>query len=162
MDIPFENIEMVVIGPQYVTIEVADGLDILRPIPDQIRLLRDEVFGDGGLIGPVTEGDLASQLAQEAPTITVLNGSYQAGLEESTANWLREQGFNVVETGVGNPSAVSTVAIQGYAPYGLDWIVGTFGISSGQISNDFPSDRAQQPDLVLLLGDDWAYNNPLP
>ena len=161
MDIPFENIEMVVIGPQYVTIEVADGLDILRPIPDRIRLLRDEIFGDGGLIGPEAEGDLASRLAEEAPTITVLNGSYQTGLEESTANWLREQGFNVVETGVGNPSTVSTVAIQGYAPYGLGWIVETFGISSGQVDNDFTADRAQ-PDLVLLLGDDWAYDNPMP
>ena len=40
MEIPPENIEMVVIGPQYVTIETADGLAILRPIPDRIRLLR--------------------------------------------------------------------------------------------------------------------------
>lgn len=161
MEIPPENIEMVVIGPQYVTIEAADGLAILRPIPDRIRLLRDEVFGEGGLVGPAAEGDLASLVGQEAPTLTVLNGSYQTGLETTTADWLREQGFNVVATGMGNASAVSTVAIQGYAPYGLDWLVETFGISSGQISNDFTADRTQ-PDLVLLLGDDWAYNNPMP
>lgn len=162
MDIPFENIKMVVIGPESVTIEVSpDGLDILRPIPDRIRLLRDEVLGGGGLIAPAAEGDLASLVAQEAPTVTVLNGSYQAGLEETTANWLREQGYNVVATGVGDVSAITSVAIQGPAPYGLRWLVETFGIAAGQIDNDFTSDRSQS-DLILLLGDDWAYSNPMP
>jgi LCP family protein required for cell wall assembly len=162
MEIPFENIEMVVIGPQYVTIETSpDGLAILKPIPDKIRLLRDEVFGSGGLIGPVAEGDLAERVKQEAPTIRVLNGSYQAGLEESTAEWLREQGFNVQEVGVGNAAAVSRVTLQGFAPYGLNWIVENVGIQTAQIANDFTADRTQ-PDLVLILGDDWAYANPMP
>jgi LCP family protein required for cell wall assembly len=162
MDIPFENIEMVVIGPQHVTIETSpDGLDILRPIPDRIRLLRDETLGGGGLIAPAAEGELANLVTQEAPTITVLNGSYQGGLEETTANWLREQGYNVVETGYGNASAISSVILQGPAPYGLRWITETFGLAGGQITNDFTPDRTQ-PDLILLLGDNWANNNPMP
>ena len=45
MDIPRENITTAVIGPEYVTIEKSpDNLDILRPIPDKIRLLRDQLF----------------------------------------------------------------------------------------------------------------------
>jgi len=162
MEIPFENIEMVVIGPQYITIETSpDGLAILKPIPDKIRLLRDEIFGTGGLISPATEGDLAERVVQEAPTITVLNGSYQTGLEETTAEWLRQQGFNVQEVGVGTTTAISSVTLQGFAPYGLNWIAETFGISVGQITNNFTNDRTQ-PDLVLVLGDDWAYSNPMP
>ncbi|QRN82747.1 LCP family protein [Chloroflexota bacterium] len=162
MDIPYENIQMVVIGPSYITIETSpDGLNILRPIPDKIRLLRDEVFGIGGLIAPVTEGDLASRVAAEAPTITVLNGSYQTGLEETTAEWLRQQGFVVLETGVGPTTAITEVTLQGYAPYGLSWIAETFGIAAGQRDYDFTNDRTQ-PDLILILGDDWAYSNPMP
>ena len=162
MEIPFENIEMVVIGPQYITIETSpDGLAILKPIPDKIRLLRDEIFGSGGLVAPITEGDLAERVVQEAPTITVLNGSYQTGLEETTAEWLRQQGFTVERVGVGNATAVSKVTLKGFTPYGLSWIAETFGLSAGQITNDFTNDRTQ-PDLVLVLGDDWAYANPMP
>ena len=162
MDIPFENIQMVVIGPQYISIGTSpDGLDIIIPIPDKIRLLRDEVFGTGGLIAPAAEGDLAQRLVLEAPTITVLNGSYQVGLEETTAEWLRQQGFVVQEVGVGPTTAVTKVTLQGPAPYGLSWIAETFGITAGQREYDFTNDRSQ-PDLILILGDDWAYSNPMP
>lgn len=162
MDIPFENIQMVVIGPEYISIgKSPDNLDILIPHPDKIRLLRDEVFGTGGLVAPAAEGDLAQRLVLEAPTITVLNGSYQAGLEETTAEWLRQQGFVVQEVGVGSTTAVTQVTIQGLAPYGLSWLAETFGISAGQRLYAFTNDRSQ-PDLILILGDDWAYSNPMP
>ncbi len=162
IDIPRENIRMVVIGPEYITIEKSpEGLDILRPIPDKIRLLRDEVFDTGGLLGPVSEGDLLSLVSQENARISVLNGSYQPGLAESTAAWLREQGFNVVEEGnAPDVTTVSEVTIQGPAPYALKWLVETFGMTAGRITNAFTPGAAV--DLVLVLGDDWAANNPIP
>lgn len=161
MEIPLENIQMVVIGPEYVSIETSpEGLDILRPIPDRIRLLRDEVLGDGAL-GPVAEGDLASLVAEEAPTVRLVNASYQPDLAERTAAWLREQGFEVLENSAAEEITVSSVTVQGPAPYGLRLIVEAFGMTAGQITHSFNPDRSVA-DLVLVLGDDWAANNPLP
>jgi polyisoprenyl-teichoic acid--peptidoglycan teichoic acid transferase len=162
IDIPRENLQMVVIGPEYVTIETSpDGLDILRPIPDKIRLLRDEIFDIGGLLGPESEGDLLSLVAQENARISVLNGSYQPGLAEKTADWLREQGFIVVEEGnTPNATTVSEVIIQGSTPYALKWLVATFGMTAGRITNAFSSEATV--DVVLVLGDDWASNSPIP
>ncbi len=161
-EIPRENIQTIVIGPEYVTIEKSpDNLDILRPIPDKIRLLRDEVFDTGGLLGPASEGDLLSLVTQENARVSVLNGSYAPGLAETTADWLRGQGFNVVEVGnAPNTTTVSEVTIQGPAPYALKWLVETFGMTAGRIKNAYTPGAAA--DIVLVLGDDWASNNPMP
>ena len=160
-EIPRENIQMVVIGPEHVTLEKSpDGLDILRPIPDKIRLLRDQVLSSDGVLGPVGNKDLESLVSEEAARITLLNGSYQGDLAERTAQWFQDQGLNVLGTGFANPTAVSSVTLQGPTPYALKWIVDTFGMNGGQIKHDFvPS---SETDIILILGDDWAYNNPMP
>ena len=161
MDIPRENITTAVIGPEYVTIEKSpDNLDILRPIPDKIRLLRDQLFGTGGILGPAAEGDLLSLVAAEQPTVRILNGTYQGGLEETTAAWLREQGFNVVEVGSTSATTVSSVILQGTTSYGLKWLVDAFGLTVGRIEVDYTPGATV--DLILTLGDDWAANNPMP
>ena len=67
----------------------------------------------------------------------------------------------MLETGVGPTTAVTEVTLQGYAPYGLSWIAETFGIAAGQREYGFTNGRSQ-PDLILILGDDWAYANPMP
>lgn len=161
MEIPRENIEMVVIGPEYVTLEKSpDGLDILRPIPDKIRLLRDQVLSSGGVLSPVSDEELLTLVAEESARITLLNGSYQGDLAEVTAQWFQEQGVNVLGTGYANPTSVSTVTMQGATPYALRWISETFGMTSGQIRHDFLPNG--EMDIILILGDDWASNNPMP
>jgi LCP family protein required for cell wall assembly len=161
MEIPRENIEMVVIGPEYITLEKSpDGLDILRPIPDKIRLLRDQVLSSGGVLSPVSDEDLLTLVAEESARITLLNGSYQGDLADVTAQWFQDQGVNVLGTGYANPTSVSTVTMQGATPYALRWISETFGMTSGQIRHDFLPDG--EMDIILILGDDWASNNPMP
>jgi hypothetical protein len=118
------------------------------------------LFSTGGILGPAAEGDLPTLVAEEGASIRILNGSYQAGLEDTTAAWLQEQGFNVVETGSTDGTTVSSVLVQGAVPYGLDWLVDAFGMTVGRIEHGFvPGATA---DLVLILGDDWAANNPMP
>jgi polyisoprenyl-teichoic acid--peptidoglycan teichoic acid transferase len=160
-EIPKENIEMVVIGPEHITFAKSpDGLDIVRPIPDRIRLLRDETFSSGGVLGPVGEEDLPARVAEEAPSVMLLNASYQPDLGERTADWLRNQGFQVVGIGTSQSTSVSTVDLQGPAPYGLRFLVDAFGMTPGHIDHRYAPDA--EMDLVLTLGDDWANNNPLP
>ncbi len=160
-EIPRENIQMVVIGPEYVTIETSpDGLSILKPIPDKIRLLRDETLGAGGVVSPLATGDLLDLVAEENAKIHVQNGSGITGLATQTTTWLQAQGLNAVEAGNAAATTVSTVTVQGGAPYALRWLVNTFGMSAGAIKHEFVP--GAEPDLILILGSDWAANNPLP
>jgi polyisoprenyl-teichoic acid--peptidoglycan teichoic acid transferase len=160
-EIPKENIQMVVISPEYITIEKSpDGLDILKPIPDKIRLLRDEIFGNGGLLAPAAGDDSLSLAVEEGAYIRVLNGSYQPDLGTKTAAWLVEQGLNAVAEGNVESTTVSSVTLQGEAPYALRWLAETFEMTVGRITHDYIPDAIA--DLVLILGDDWASNNPMP
>jgi LCP family protein required for cell wall assembly len=160
-EIPKENIQTIVIGPEYVTIAKSpDGLDILKPIPDKIRLLRDEVLGDGGVLSPAGDNDLSSQITEEGAQIKVLNGSSQADLAAKTAAWLQEQGFDVVAEKNTEHTTVSAVTLQGETPYTLRWLVETFEMETGRITHEYTS--GADADLVLILGEDWASNNPMP
>ncbi len=160
-EIPRGNIEMIVIGPEHVNFgKSPDGLEILRPIPDKIRLLRDEVFESEGVLAPTEEEDLLTMVQEENARVKLLNASYQPDLAEITAAWLRDNGFNVTETGSTQSTPVSTVDLQGTTPYALRWLVETFGMTTGHIDYRYAPDA--EADIVLILGDDWAYNNPMP
>ena len=160
-EIPLENIEMIVIGPEYITIETSpDNLDILKPIPDKIRLLRDEVFNDGGILRPMAEGNLSDRVKEEKASIRILNGTYQADLGQRTADWLEALGYEVFEIENTQTAAYSSVLIQGSVPYSLRFIVEAFEMTAGQIAHTYTPDATV--DIVLTLGDDWAANNLLP
>ena len=66
----------------------------------------------------------------------------------------------MVEQGNAQATTVSTIMLQGYAPYALRWLVDSFGMTPGHIDHNFTPGATA--DLVLFLGDDWAANNPLP
>ncbi len=59
LNIPKENILRGVIGPPNMVgfNTRPDGAKVLRPVPDQIRALRDELFVDTSAIGPVPPGE---------------------------------------------------------------------------------------------------------
>ncbi len=161
MEVEREDISQVIISNEYVAFgKSPDGLDILKPIPDKIRLLRDEVFNSGGALGPVASGDILTLVAEEGAAISVRNGSYQAGLAANTAAWLREQGFNVVQETDAEYAVYSQIYVYSSTPYALRWLSETVGISTANIFNDFMP--TPEFDIVLVLGDDWAANNPMP
>lgn len=160
-EIPRTNIEMVVIGPEHITFAKApDGQEILRPIPDKIRLLRDEVLSSGGVLSPAANGDLPGKVAEEGARVMVLNASYQPDLGERTAAWLRDQGLNVVGVGSANATSVSSLDLQGTAPYALRWLMENFGMTTGHLDHEFLPNS--EVDIVLVLGDDWAASNQMP
>ena len=161
LDVDREKINQVVISNEYVTLgKSPDGLDILKPIPDKIRLLRDEVFGNGGALSPVAEGDILELVAEESARISVRNGSSIVGLESATAEWLRGQGFNVVEETSANYTVYSQIYIYGGTPYAVRWLSDSMRVTSNEIFYQF--DPNATVDIVLILGDDWAGNNPMP
>lgn len=159
--IDVDQITQLVISNEYITLgRSPDGLDILIPVPDKIRLLRDEVFNTGAALGPVAEGDLLSLVAQEGARVSVRNGSYLGGLAGTTANWLREQGVNVVEETDSTYTVYTQIYINGATPYAAQYLAETMNVSSASVYFNYMVNP--EMDIVVILGDDWAGNNPMP
>ncbi len=162
LQIPKENIRNTVITGQYVTFEKSpDGLDILKPIPDKIRLLRDEYFSSGVAVGPAAVGDKLIDLCKvENAYIAVYNGSSHPGLATETVAYLKTLGLNVVEEGNTDYTIYSQINLIGSKPYTLKYLVDLTAIHTNRIKNLF--DPSSETHISLILGDDWANNNPMP
>ena len=80
--IPEENIRQGVIGVDQVDFAFSyDGQDILRPLPDQILQLRDQIFSLSGPIVPMApQEDTQTLVDEEYATVMVLNGTFTTGL----------------------------------------------------------------------------------
>lgn len=166
------NINSYVIDSTCVTFGMSpEAQEILIPIPDKIRLLRDEAFTTGGPVGPAastgngTTEDLSSLVADENARISVQNGSWMTGLAGSTATYLKNQGFNIVEETNGEASDVTTLYLYSGKPYALQSFFKTFadaGLNNPRLY--FRTDLESPVDIVIVLGNDWANyvsNNPL-
>ncbi|MGC9396622.1 MAG: LCP family protein [Anaerolineae bacterium] len=66
-----------------------DEMHILIPLRDEIRKVRDEVFGL-----QTTNGDVQT-LAEEAATVSVLNGTQTSGLAFTTSQFLEANGLSI-------------------------------------------------------------------
>ena len=161
LDVDRNNIKSLVISNEYTTMAVSeDGLDILRPVPDKIRLLRDEMFGVGDILGPVAEGAMRDIIAEEAARVSIRNGSSHEGLATQTATWLREQGFNIAEETNAEYTVYTQIYVYNGTPYALRFLAESAGTSSLNIY--YTDDVDVGFDIVMVLGDDWANNNPMP
>ena len=161
LEVDRDEIKQVVITNEYVTLgKSSDGLDILKPVPDKIRLLRDEVFGAGAALGPVAEGEILDLVAEEGARISVRNGSSQPDLAAITGAWFREQGINVVEEVNTDYNLTTRLYVNSGLPYAVNWLSETMGVTSSNIVND--EDPGGEIDIIVVLGDDWAAQNPMP
>ncbi len=165
--IPRDNIKQAVIDFSMVTlgkvVQNGQSLDIFKPIPDKIRELRDSIFVAGGPLSPDAQGANALDLAkQENATVSVLNGTYTSGIASKTSDYLKAQGINVVSVGnAAQASSVTTIIDHSGRPYTLKYFQQLFGLkSSSQIINKY--DPSAPADIEIILGDDWAANNPMP
>lgn len=163
LDVPGDQFAHKVIDGAYVNIgKSPEGLDILRPIPDKIRLLRDEVF-----YGTVTSSetgtvqDMAAIIQDEQARVSVRNASSYADLGTRTAAYLRGQGVNVVEEINSDYQVYSRITLYGSKPYTLKYLVDLIKIAPSS-NIVYAYDPNAPVDIVLQLGDDWAANNTLP
>lgn len=136
--------------------------DVLKPIPDKIRELRDEIFLAGGAVSPLAKGENALALAkQENASVIVLNGTLTSGIALQTGDYLKTQGINVVNNGNANQNLPVTRVIDHTGrPYILKYLKEVFGLgSSSQIISAY--DPAAPADIEIILGEDWAAKNPM-
>jgi polyisoprenyl-teichoic acid--peptidoglycan teichoic acid transferase len=167
-DVSTENIESNVINYSMTTLASVlsdDGkpMSILVPQPDKIRELRDQMFAESGSIKPMAQGEPIQLALDEGASLEVLNGTYTAGLAGTTGDYFKSLGMNVAV--VGNPDQLGyprTVIIDHRGkPYMTKYLLDLFKTTAAsQFQIKF--DPASPADVTIILGDDWAYNNPMP
>jgi LCP family protein required for cell wall assembly len=162
--IPPESIKRGVIDnsmvlPDNTTLAGQDAA-VLKPIPDKIRILRDEIFSSVGPLSPLAQGDPVTLMKADAARVRVFNGTYTAGLDSRTGNYLVSQGMNVTEIGQASQTYGRTTIVV-YSPklYTLKYLVAVFGVTAyDQII--FKSEPGSAVDIEVRLGDDWINNVP--
>jgi LCP family protein required for cell wall assembly len=160
--IPEENIRKGVIGVDQVDFAYSyDGQDILRPLPDEIRKLRDEIFTISGPLVPLApQADQQALVDQEYATVLVLNGTFTPGLASQTMEYLRASGLNTSDPGNANERYLVTTIIDYTGnPYTVEMIVELMSISPENVYHRY--DVAGQADIVVIAGEDWADDNPM-
>ena len=137
-----------------------EGEAILKPIPDKIRVLRDELFATAGSKSPLATPAVGSTLVKdEAARVVIWDGS-GAGLGERTAEYLRGQGINVIQVADASYSPGTKIEIFNGKPNTVAYLAQLMGVASANIWNTY--DPAAGLDVRVTIGVDWAQNNPLP
>ena len=155
------NIGRAVIGPpEMVTFERViyggEAADVLKPVPDKIRMLRDEIFTATGAIGPsVDTGNPQAAAEDEFARVIVLNGAGQEGLAGQFADALRDLGFNVTEIANADRMDYPTTRIIDYTgnPYTTQYLVNLMDLTQSQVL--FQTLPDGDVDVALVIGYDW-------
>jgi hypothetical protein len=166
-DIPVASFNQRVIDYTMVSLDdvTVGGVNesILRPLPDKISELRNEIFMAGGPVSPLAaQGDPAALMKADGARIRLLNGSYTPGLEVNTGDYLLTQGMAVTEVVNADTSYNSTIIVL-HSPklYTLKYLYAVFGVTSSTQILIMP-DPASTVDVEVFLGNDWATNNTIP
>jgi LCP family protein required for cell wall assembly len=161
LDIPMSSIQRGAIAPPKAVLGPFQPGEFYIPVPDQVRLIRDQVFASSSMASPVlTAGDARANMQTEAASIVVANGTYIGGLASDTQSYLQSQGANVVGTENSDYTTYTRLIDYTGNPYTGRYLVDLMNISPYSIS--FQYDPNSPVDVLVILGDDWAGNNPMP
>jgi LCP family protein required for cell wall assembly len=164
-DIPVESIKKGVIDYNMVllanTTLGGENAAVMKPLPDKIRELRDQIFTSGGALSPLAaQNDLTAMMREDAARVRILNGSIAGGLEQTTGQFLANQGVQVTEAGPAEGTNSTIIILYSPKLYTLRYFQSLFGItSSSQIL--IRPDPASTVDIEVRLGNDWMNNNPM-
>ncbi|MFO7624520.1 MAG: LCP family protein [Anaerolineales bacterium] len=163
--IPVEHIRREILDLERVVQDYSwDGQQILRPIPEEILALRDEIFTSTGLPAPAASSAAANpdEMRQaENASVSVLNGTYTAGLASRTREYLISQDVNVAVTGNALEIYDYTTLINYSGKiYTQEYLVELLNIQPSQVFNQY--DPNSEVDITILLGNDWLEANPMP
>jgi LCP family protein required for cell wall assembly len=157
-----ENITRAAIGSEQITNSWSwDGQDILLPIPEKVRVIRDQIFTTDGSSSPLAVAtDSSGSMTTEEARVVVQNGTGLEGLAGKTAEYLKSQGVNVIQEGnAGQTYDQSTIYLYNSKPATLQFLSGLFGVDSNRVWNSF--DPNAEADIVIIVGNDWAASNPM-
>jgi LCP family protein required for cell wall assembly len=166
-DIPFDKIKSVVFD--FNAMRIANttlggqNASVFRPVPDQIEVIRNEVFTTSGPVSPMAKGDPIALMQADNAKVGVLNGTGVTNLDQRSANYFHTLGLNIAGTGRASQLySQSTVYMCSPKLYTLRYLVARQIITSGnQISfNTKLCQTYQGIDVVVVLGNDWVPKLP--
>jgi hypothetical protein len=130
--------------------ETPDELQILIPLRDKIRDVRDEVFE---LNGP---SDGLQTLEEEEASVGVLNGTLTEGLAYSTAEYLEANGITVASYANADRQDYDTslIILNRDKPATANRLLEMLGLPRSAIVNG--SNPTAQNDVVVILGSDYV------
>lgn len=136
-----------------------DGAQVLIPLRDRLREVRDYVFA-ADIPTPIPNQAHATQVVMtptpETATVSVLNGTTRAGLAGATAEYLSTQG--VATANIGNADRQDYVASQVIMnrdkPMTAARIANLLKLPATAIVKGADPNAAQ--DIVVILGNDYA------
>ncbi len=156
--IPIESIRRGVIGSDAINFYTTpDGDQVLKPLPDQVRTVRDFVFGTTGLSSPLADLTPEARIQAESATIALKNGTLREGLASATAQFLEERGFTFSSENVGNANQTypfTQVIDYTGNPYTVQMLVDMLGIQNHLIYLRY--DPQSPIDVEVNLGNDWS------
>jgi LCP family protein required for cell wall assembly len=157
-----DNIRYGVIDENYTLFwTTPDGQQVLVPVRDRIRELRDRIFTNAP-IPPEAGDDPAEQLKAEAATIQVLNGTTTAGLAGSTQVYLVGQGLTVTQDDIGNADhssyTHSKIAVHTEKTFTAEYLAQILGLPSSAVVHE-PNTSAEY-DITVILGSDFKLPEP--
>jgi hypothetical protein len=131
------------------------------PIPDKIRVLRDQIFTIDGMTRPMAQGDPRALRQKDAARIRVINNTNAADLDDRTRNFLIAQGMNVSERGAATGASDRTIVVV-YSPklYALRYLISPLGVIANSSPIVFQPEPSQTVDLEIRLGNDWVGRLP--
>ena len=130
--------------------ETPDGMQILIPLRDEIRKVRDEVFGL-----QTTNGDTQT-LEEESATVSVLNGTQTPGLAFTTSQFLEANGLTVAayDNADRQDYDTSLVILNRAKPMTAVQILSLLKLPQSVVVNG--NNPTAQYDIVIILGADYS------
>lgn len=163
VQIPKDSIKQGAIGADQVAFaQSPDGTQqVLKPLTEKIRALRDEIFAESGPANPLSDQmALPDLVKEENARVSVLNASSVPGLAAQTTEFLTAQGINVTETGnAAQYSSTTDITFFTGKPYTLKFLVELMAINQFRISHIY--DPTKSADIEIILGDDWAQSGKM-
>jgi len=164
-NIPRENMRNIVLDYNYVYNDTTfDGQQVLVPLRDEVRALRDELFAPPAVPTPAVVSTARATVAAEAlPTVITLeearvavyNGTTTFGLASETQDYLRRQGVNVTTIDNADSATYTTTQIIDYGshPGTIQYLIRLMNIPP--LNSSTAGNPAGDFDVLIILGSDW-------
>ena len=158
------NYDMVTLGQ---TVTGGQSASVFKARPDQIRVLRDEIFA-GGAVGPMAWNrdpqTLLPLAQQEKARIRVVNGVFAGDYGQRTGVYLQSLGLNVTEVGATGATDQTVIVLFNPKLYTMRFLFSLFGMKpgSGTLQVKFEPNPASTVDMEIRLGTDAYNTNIIP
>jgi len=141
--------------------ETPDGQQVLIPLRERIRELRDHIFTTDTSLLQQAE-DPAAHLAAEAATVEVLNGTAMEGMAGTAAEYLEQQGIQITHIDNADRSdyADSLVIVYTGKTYTAEYLTHIMGLPPTAVVHG--SNPNAEYDISLILGADYQQPEESP